>query len=187
MTDSTEVIDVWKSIVEVQMHFNEICMKIRSFFVTLVIATMAGYGYLIEKSLKIELLGFDVYYFSLVPFLGVAGGLLLYFMDRHWYHRLLVGAVKQGIVIEAMHAATLPEISLSKKIGDESPIEVKKLFYRILLYPIISDKKYADTKCLHSDAKIQLFYKSVIYLFLVLSIISMVFLDGVTRSKPTLW
>lgn len=45
-------------------------------------------------------------------------------MDRFWYHRLLIGSVKQGLVAEDALAATYPEIRLTKAIGDESPIRI---------------------------------------------------------------
>ena len=47
-----------------------------------------------------------------VPLLGLVGTSLFYFMDKHWYHRLLIGAVKHGIAIEKKYATQLPELQL---------------------------------------------------------------------------
>lgn len=49
------VIDVWKSIVDVQKHFNEISLKIRGVFITAIIALSAAIGFLGEKELVFEL------------------------------------------------------------------------------------------------------------------------------------
>jgi hypothetical protein len=43
-------------------------------------------------------------------------------MDRHWYHRLLYGAVKHGQMIENKVKDEYPEIALTDSIGKESPL-----------------------------------------------------------------
>jgi len=48
--------------------------------------------------------------------------MLFYFLDRHWYHRLLQGAVVQGTKIEQMYAKKLPEIQLGLEISKTSPV-----------------------------------------------------------------
>ena len=47
-----DAIDVWKKIVDVQQHFNDIELRIRNYALTIFTATIAGIGFL-EKS-KIE-------------------------------------------------------------------------------------------------------------------------------------
>ena len=37
-----EIIEIWKTVVEVQKHFNDIAMRIRSLFITMVLATAAA-------------------------------------------------------------------------------------------------------------------------------------------------
>ena len=44
-----QVIDVWKTIVGVQMHFNEIGMRERGLFVTILVALFASIGFLLDK------------------------------------------------------------------------------------------------------------------------------------------
>lgn len=47
-------------------------------------------------------------------------------MDRHWYHRLLVGAVRHGETIEKALQGALPEISLTRAITLASPTKIGK-------------------------------------------------------------
>jgi hypothetical protein len=102
------VVDTWKTIVEVQMHFNDIEMKIRGTFITLVLALCAGQGFLIDKSLAMTFGNVKVLYFVFMPWFGVVGTMLFYFMDRNWYHRLLTGAVKHAIAIEQRNKKLMP-------------------------------------------------------------------------------
>src|SRR5947207_128781 len=89
MDDKKVIIEAWKQTVAVQMHFNDLALRIRSFALTIVAAILAASG-----------LG-----------QGCANALVLaaplviwpafYLMDRFWYHPLLVGAVFHGMAIEA--------------------------------------------------------------------------------------
>ena len=58
-----QVIDVWKTIVGVQMHFNEIGMRIRGLFVTILLALFASIGFLMDKELSLQL-----WYDALLPY-----------------------------------------------------------------------------------------------------------------------
>lgn len=134
------VIGVWKTVVDVQMHFNDIEMKIRSLFVTIVLALAAAEGFLIDKALSFSFGPVRVLYATFIPLLGILGASLFYFMDRYWYHRLLMGAVKQGAFIEDTYAEELPELGLTAKIGDESPVDVAKW----TSWPGLLGKRVAD-------------------------------------------
>lgn len=61
---------------------------------------------------------------SLILLAGLLGWAACYFMDRWWYHRLLYGAVRQGLYIEERLREALPETSLAKAIGDASPFRL---------------------------------------------------------------
>jgi hypothetical protein len=159
------VIEIWKTIVEVQQHFNDIEMKIRSLFVTIVAAVGAAQGFLIEKSLSFPLGSVKVLYAIVLPLLGIVAAYLFYFMDRYWYHRLLMGAVLQGGMIEEKYKSELPELALGAKISKESPVELKNWLARKVADWVVTDDRYKNKGVLHSDAKIELFYKSIILLF----------------------
>jgi hypothetical protein len=176
------VIEIWKTVVEVQQHFNDIEMKIRGLFVTIMVATVAAQGFLIEKRFSFPLGSVTILYATFLPLVGVVATYLFYFMDRYWYHRLLIGAVLQGGMIEEKYASELPELGLGAKISERSPVELNSWFGRKVADLVVSDDRYKRNKKLHSDAKIELFYKSIVLLFFLLFAFTIlfvgVFVDG---------
>lgn len=82
------IIDIWKTIVEVQQHFNDIGMKIRGLFITIVVAVAGAQGFLIEKRLSISLGPVVILFATFLPIIGIVATYLFYFIDRYWYHRL---------------------------------------------------------------------------------------------------
>jgi hypothetical protein len=107
-------------------------------------------------------------------------------MDRYWYHRLLLGAVLQGGMIEKKYASELPELGLGAKISERSPVELNNWFGRKVADLVVSDDRYKKNKKLHSDAKIELFYKSIVLLFFLLFFFTILFV-GVFVGKDTLF
>ncbi len=178
-----QIIEIWKTIVEVQMHFNDISMRIRSLFITILLALFASIGFLLNKELNLEILGYNVQFATLMPLFGIFATWLFYFIDRYWYHRLLVGSVKHAIEIEKKYKNDMPELSLSDAIGEESPYQPRG-GVRWLANLLVRHDKYRETGKLHSDGKIELFYKSVI-LALALTTIMLALFGGVTVDKKT--
>ena len=172
--DKVLIVEIWKSVVEVQRHFNDISMRIRSLFVTILLALFASVGFLLDKKFGVQLLGVKIQFMTIVPIIGCLGTYLFYFIDRYWYHRLLVGSVKHAIAIEKKYEKDLPEISLSEAIGKESPYN-PRYFIRWIANLVVSDEKYKETGRLHSDGKIELFYKSVILLLFVVTLLLALF------------
>jgi hypothetical protein len=117
---------------------------------------------------------------------GVVAAYLFYFMDRYWYHRLLMGAVLQGGMIEEKYASELPELGLGARISEQSPVELKNWFGRMIADLVVSDDRYKKNKKLHSDAKIELFYKSIVLLFFLWFIFTVLFV-GVFVDKNSLF
>jgi hypothetical protein len=179
------IVDIWKTIVEVQQHFNEIAMKIRGLFITLVIAIGAAQGFLIERRFAIPFRSVTILYANIVPLLGVLACYLFYFVDRFWYHRLLLGSVLQGGFIEKKYESELPELGLGSKISDQSPVQLTNWFAMVLAWVVVSDPRYRTTGKLHSDAKIEFFYKSIALLFFVWFLLTLLFI-GVTVDSRSL-
>ena len=158
------IIDIWKQIVSVQMHFNEVEMTIRNLYFTVLAGAMGLIGVVYDKSASIKFHDHHVV-FSMamivvlaVPFISY----LFYFMDRHWYHRLLQGAVDQGTLLEERYKDLLPEISLGLAISKRSKMQLQNRFLRFVFRPIIYHKKFLASGAIHSDGKIELLYRSVI-------------------------
>jgi hypothetical protein len=174
MTLSSEeksvVIAVWSEVIGVQKHFNEIEMRIRGIFVTTLLAFFAAMGFIIDKELHFIIGGTKIQYAVVVPYIGIFTTWLFYFMDRYWYHRLLAGSVKHAMEIEALHSKNIPELNLSSWISKLSPYKPG-----VLLWPaawlLVRDPKWTEKRELHSDGKIELFYKSVMLFLLLVSIV----------------
>ncbi|KAA5599173.1 hypothetical protein [Blastochloris sulfoviridis] len=180
-----EVIEIWKAVIDVQKHFNDIEMRIRGLFITIVLAIAAAQGFLIENDISFNYSQLKIKSVIFAPILGIIASFLFYLMDRYWYHRLLVGAVKHAIEIEKRFGDTLPELCLTKAIGGESPVEVRGRFMRAFARLFVSDLRFNKDKMLHSDGKIELFYKSIGYMFLFV-LIGTVLLGGVLISNEPL-
>jgi hypothetical protein len=165
--EQKNIIEIWKTIIGVQMHFNDIEMRIRGLFITLVLALCASVGFLADKKPAVTIGKITILFVVFIPLLGIVAAYLFYFIDRHWYHRLLVGAVKHAIDIEKKHVATIPELSLSDAIGRESPVVLRSFPTRLVAALVVSDARYKKDRVLHSDAKIEFFlqvYRFAIFL-----------------------
>lgn len=165
MTDETEAhrlrlaVDVWKTTVEVQQHFNTIEMQIRALAVTVLTAAI---GAAVLASTQVQEAIADAIAAGRQPppyrsmpssaalfiGLGLFAWIAFYFMDRWWYHRLLQGAVSHAEAIEKELRADLSCIALAHSIRKASP-------FRFIKWQV------------HSDRKIDLFY-GIVALLLVL-------------------
>src|SRR5581483_7760245 len=179
------IVGIWKTVVDVQQHFNDISMRIRGLFITLILALSAAIGFLAEKDLKLDISNVTIHYAVFVPLGGIVGTLLFYFIDRYWYHRLLIGSVNQGAFIEDKHRFDIPEIRLSQEIGAASPIELTRPITKLLARIIVRDKAYKEDKRIHSTAKIELFYKPIVYIFFGVFVI-MTIAGGLLINKSSL-
>lgn len=177
--DLKDVIEIWKTIVDVQRHFNDISMRIRGMFVTLLLAIFAAVGFLLNKELKLEVVVFDVQFATLVPLYGVFITYLFYFIDRYWYHRLLVGSVEHALGIETKYKDVLPELSLSEAIGKVSPYKPRCLVWCWAKVVCVRHDEFLSSGTLRSEGKIEFFYKSVIAVLLVTTVLVAVF-GGIT-------
>jgi len=153
-------VDVWKHCVSVQMHFNEMEMKVRNLYVTILAASLALVGVVQGKRIEIPISDMTISLSMLVVGATIPISMLFYFIDRHWYHRLLHGAVKQCIEIEDRYKDALPEIQLGSKIADASPAKFTGVWKLIFFF--IKDQRFRRNSNLHSDQKIEVLYKSVI-------------------------
>jgi hypothetical protein len=176
-----QVIDVWKTVVGVQMHFNEIGMRIRGLFVTILLALFASIGFLLDKELSLPIWRLNIQFTVLVPLFGVFATMLFYLMDRYWFHRLLKGSVNHAIHIERKYKDTLPELSLSDEIGKES-FFAPTGFLWLAAKCFVWDEKFRKNGMLHSDGKLAIFYKSMIAVLIVIFVL-LIFLGGITLDK----
>jgi len=146
--DKANKIEIWKSTVEVQKHFNDLQIRIRNYGITLFTFIFAGIGYCLKDNIFLHLFGISFSLASLIALIGVLVIVAIRFMDLHMYHRLLEASVAKGIEIEKSLSFVYPEISLSSHIKSKSPFKFMfginvhsstklRFFYFLLLIPLI--------------------------------------------------
>src|SRR5262245_43750019 len=95
--DPTVLVDVWKTIIADQQHFNLLGMQVRNFALTLLVAVLGGTALAVKEAIVVPLGQSGNISLATVVLLSGAGAWAgFYVLDRWWYHRLLSGAVEQG-------------------------------------------------------------------------------------------
>ena len=168
----------WDRIVQVQMHFNDISLRIRNFLVTVILATFGAAGFSLHYNIRLATLG--DFSLSPLPFLFMAGWLaiyLLYFMDRDWYHRLLKGSVEAAIPIAQKYGDLIPGLSLGEKISASSKLMLsdRPLLKVAKAMRLISTVDGAGSEeSLASNGKLEFFYRCALLLMIASAIASFV-------------
>jgi hypothetical protein len=145
-------IEIWKKIIDVQQHFNDLELRIRNFALVVTGAFLGLGGYAIKDGGMINALGLQVSMAGLIVFTSVVPLLAFYFMDRLWYHRLLDGSVEAGIEAESALKNLGYKVSLGSKISAKSPFTLWVLKTRI-----------------HSKNKMDIFYVMLIVALLIVA------------------
>jgi hypothetical protein len=162
-------VEVWKQIVDVQKHFNELEMKIRNYALTLVLAVLGAAAVAVQEGVRLEVFGFGFSLASALLAAGTLAWLAFYFMDRHWYHRLLHGAVAQGISLETALAPDIPGIGLTTTIKAASPSSIGAVDDPGATAPGLDAAKERGW---HSDQKLDAFYFLIAGILVLLALAS---------------
>jgi hypothetical protein len=156
-------IEIWKKIVDVQQHFNDLELRIRNFALIVTGAFLGLGGYAIKDAGMIGAFGFEVSVAGLVVLSAIIPLFAFYFMDRLWYHRLLEGSVGAGIEAESALKELGYKVGLGSKISERSPFTLWLLKIKV-----------------HSRTKMDIFY---LMLFAALVIVAF-FLGFAIRTQP---
>jgi hypothetical protein len=138
---ATGQIEIWKKIVDVQQHFNDLELRIRNFALAVTGAFLGLGGYAIKDTGTIKIVGIDMSVAGLIVLSAILPLFAFYFMDRLWYHRLLDGAVKAGIDAESALKDLGYTVDLGSRISERSPFTL-----------------WLTKKQIHSKSKMDLFY-----------------------------
>lgn len=117
-------VDIWKKTIDVQMHFNDIELKIRQFAVTLTTLIIGGFFALRGTNKITECISIGNYSINTISIAFVATAiiwLIFYFMEQVWYHPLLKGAVIEGMNLEKQISKHTNTDGLTTTIGKNSP------------------------------------------------------------------
>ncbi len=136
------VFGAWKAVVEVQMHFNEMLMRIRNIATALIVAVFGAAALSLQRDLYFRWGHRHVHVAFLIIIFGLVGWVGFGLMDWGYYHRLLVGAVRKSTEIEDLFPDD-PILGMTHYITKESRIKLwgthqirardKILFFYILV------------------------------------------------------
>jgi len=90
------IITAYTKVIDVQMHFNEMVMRVRNIAVTLILAVFGAAAYSIQHPYFIG----GIHIAALIIAFGLAAWASLWVMDLSHFHLLLRGAVKKSSDIE---------------------------------------------------------------------------------------
>ncbi|MGF1786992.1 hypothetical protein L4D00_14450 [Photobacterium swingsii] len=117
-------VDIWKKVVDVQQHFNDLEMKVRNFGLLIISAFISAIGVSLKSQYEVTFGDMSVPIAGFLSLGALVVWLLVFFVDVYWYHPLLKGAVKQGLALEQQLKTDLPNIGLTTTIGDNSSIDL---------------------------------------------------------------
>lgn len=143
-------VDVWKTVIDVQKHFNDLEMKVRNFGILILSAFISAIGVSFNSGSEFTAFGNNHSVAAILAFGASIVWVLIYFVDVYWYHPLLLGSVRKGLALEKEIASELPNINLTETIGNSSPKNI--LFW----------------KDMHSTGKANLFYFGVLLVLLAI-------------------
>lgn len=124
-------VEIWKKIVDVQQHFNDLELRIRNFAIIVTGAFLGLGGNAIKDGGYANLFGHEISIAALIIFVSLFPLLAFYLMDRHWYHRLLKGAVNAGIEAEKQLESLSIKVKLGTNIMSASPLKLPILGWKI--------------------------------------------------------
>jgi len=157
--------EVWKKIVDVQQHFNDLELRIRNFALIVTGAFLGLGGYAIKDGGFVNVVGRDISSAALIVGASLLPLVAFYLMDRLWYHRLLDGSVAAGISAESELKKLGVVVDLGVKISQSSPFTV----------PLINRK-------VHSRHKMDWFYG---LLALALAILTITLAVGIKPASSS--
>ncbi|GAA4283828.1 hypothetical protein GCM10022261_13590 [Brevibacterium daeguense] len=113
-------LEVWKHVVSVQQHFNDIGWRIRSLAITALTFFLGATFFGFLNAGHVTLVGREFNPAILVPVLGLLIWLIFWFADGVWYHRLLSGAGAAASTVEDYLNSYGVHADLSKSITNAS-------------------------------------------------------------------
>ncbi|CAE6891207.1 hypothetical protein ACOMICROBIO_GDFFDHBD_00911 [Vibrio sp. B1REV9] len=158
-------VDVWKKIVDVQQHFNDLEMKVRNFGLLIISAFISAIGVSLKSQYEAEILGYEVPVAAFLALGALVVWMLVFLVDVYWYHPLLKGAVLKGIEIEEQLKLDLPNINLTQKIGAESAVSILGI------------------KNVRSTTKAKIFYLGIGGVLLSIAVLLLMISDKVENEK----
>jgi FMN phosphatase YigB (HAD superfamily) len=137
-------LELWKTSVSVQMHFNDIGWRIRALALTALTFILGATGLVYANTPPLQVGIWHPSLAALVPLLGALVWWAFWFMDARWFHQFLAGSVSDGSRLESLLNQHGVRADLGGAISKASPTsawpfpkvrrsaERLDLFYRVI-------------------------------------------------------
>lgn len=118
--DLENIISVWEKTIDLQMHFNDICMNIRKTAVGTLGVLLAAGAIAFRFGGKVSVFDNEVSIAFLFTVISIFVWMAFYLMDRFWYHELLRSTVKYSESLEdpAKKSRLSIPLNMSSKIRE---------------------------------------------------------------------
>ena len=99
----TTILEEWKHVTNVQMHFNEMIIRMRTLAVSVVITVFGAAGFAIaaHRDQFVRVFERDIHASAFVVTFGLVLWLTIFIIDYWYYYKLLLGSVRRGYEIDA--------------------------------------------------------------------------------------
>ncbi|OGO08870.1 MAG: hypothetical protein A2Y61_06165 [Chloroflexi bacterium RBG_13_60_13] len=96
------LLEEWKQVTGMQMHFNDMIIRMRTLAVSVVISVFGAAGFAIGQfeDRFVHIAGEDVHVAAIVIAFGLVLWLTIFIIDYGYYYKLLVGSVRRGWQID---------------------------------------------------------------------------------------
>lgn len=102
--DETKLIlDEWKTVIETQMHFNEMIMTMRTTSVSVVLAVFSAAAYSLQFNMFINIGIKNVHVAFFIVLFGIFMHIGIFVIDYFYYYKMLLGAVERGYQIDNLY------------------------------------------------------------------------------------
>lgn len=136
------ILEEWKTVIQTQMHFNDMIMKMRTTGISVVLAVFGAAAYSLQYSQLYLTIGEYSFHASVLVILFGLGMLLGVFgLDYFYYYKMLLGAVKRGYEIDEAYKNRQVDgckiFGMTTMIRDEIGKPGKSKFFVWLFYGLI--------------------------------------------------
>jgi len=100
--EETVILEEWKVVIETQMHFNDMIMRMRTTMLSVVIAifSAAGLAFGQYPNRFLQVGNFRIHVSGAIVLFGVAVLASIFVVDYFYYYRMLLGSVQRGYQID---------------------------------------------------------------------------------------
>jgi len=119
------LLEEWKTVIQTQMHFNDMLMKMRTAAISVVVAIFGATAVIIGQfpDRYLEIFSRQVHVSAIVILFGLALWVGIFIIDYMYYYKMLLGAVQRGYEFDKAFSNTklykdLCLFGLSTKIRD---------------------------------------------------------------------